>query len=123
MPPEPSTEPANDSRRAAGKIRAEQFPLRTLNKNLAVVEVEKDKITRFGIVLPDTHQAEEVVEQGRVVAVAEDCELGLKPDDLVFYSKFIPQDLELEVKTDDGETVRAKVFIIAERDIMAIVKQ
>ena len=66
------------------------------------------------MILPDS-EAEEVVEAGKVVAVAEDCENGIKVGDTVYYCKYNPQDLKLEV---DGKEIT--LFVAPEKDIMAV---
>ena len=106
-------------RKLAIHVRPEDLPLKPLNQNVAIVEVAKEEVTRSGIVLPETLQSEEIIEQGRVLAVAEDCTMNLKLNDIVFYSKFIPQDMKIKVKIDDKE-VNVKLFIIPQKDIMAV---
>lgn len=88
-------------------------PLRPINKTVIIRELKRREKTMSGLILPD-HETEEVVEAGKIVAVAEDCEY-VKTGDIVYYVKYNPQDLKIEI---DGKEIT--LFVTPEKDIMAI---
>jgi len=90
-----------------------KIPLRPINGTVIIRELEKKETTVGGLILPE-HDPEEIVEAGMIVAVAEDCKY-VKVGDTVYYNKYNPQDLKIEV---DGKEII--LFVAPERDIMAI---
>lgn len=92
-------------------------PLKPINKSIIIRELKQKETTKSGLVLPP-HDVEEIVEAGKVVAVAEDCKNDINVGDVVYYCKYNPQDLKLEV---DGKDI--VLFVAHENDIMAIVEK
>ncbi len=90
--------------------------LQPLGDRVVVKPIEKEEMTRGGIVLPDT--AKEKPQEGKVMAVgpgrlSDDGKLipmGVKVDDIVIYSKYGGA----EIKIDEEELV-----ILRESDILA----
>jgi len=91
--------------------------LKPLADRLVVKPIERDEVTKGGIVLPDT--AKEKPQEGKVLAVgpgrlSEDGKriaMDVKVGDIVIYSKYGGT----EYKIDDEE-----VIILRESDILAI---
>ena len=87
-----------------------------LADRVVVKPIEKEEVTKSGIVLPDT--VKEKPQEGKVIAVgpgklSEDGKLipmGVKVGDIVIYSKYGGT----EIKIDDEELV-----ILRESDILA----
>jgi len=95
--------------------------LRPLADRVVVKPVEREEMTKSGIVLPDT--AKEKPQEGIVEAVGNGrfndrtgsrVELDVKVGDRVMYAKYAGS----EVKIDDIE-----YLILAEKDILAIVEK
>ena len=95
--------------------------LRPLADRVVVKPVEREEMTKSGIVLPDT--AKEKPQEGLVEAVGngrfndqtgQRIELDVKVGDRVMYAKYAGS----EVKIDDTE-----YLILAEKDILAIVEK
>ena len=92
--------------------------LKPLGERVVVQAVEREEVTRSGIVLPDT--AKEKPQEGKVVAVGpgklldsgEHVALDIKEGDRIIYSKYSGT----EFKLDDQE-----YLILSERDILAVV--
>ncbi len=90
--------------------------LQPLADRVVVKPIEKEEVTKGGIVLPDT--VKEKPQEGKVMAVgpgrlSEDGKLipmGVKVGDIVIYSKYGGT----EIKIDDEELV-----ILRESDILA----
>ncbi len=83
--------------------------------------IEEDRITKSGIVLPDTAEKERPV-RGRVVAVGLGkrneygalLPLSVKVGDTVLFKKYGPDEIEFEGK---------KYLVVEESDILAILEQ
>lgn len=94
--------------------------LRPLNDHVIVEPVEKQEMTKGGIVLPDTADKEKP-EKGKVLAIGpgkllEDgrrAVMSVKPGDTVVFKKYSPD----EVKIDEKE-----YLVISESDIIAVVE-
>jgi chaperonin GroES len=95
--------------------------LRPLADRVVVKPVEREEMTKSGIVLPDT--AKEKPQEGLVEAVGSGryneqtgsrIQLDVKVGDRVMYAKYAGS----EVKIDDIE-----YLILAEKDILAIVEK
>jgi chaperonin GroES len=92
--------------------------LRPLGERIVVQAVEREEVTRSGLVLPDT--AKEKPQEGKVIAVGpgkllEDGKtvaLDLKEGDRVIFSKYSGT----EFKIDDQD-----YLILSERDVLAVV--
>src|SRR5438270_4766182 len=92
--------------------------LRPLGDKVVLQAVEREEVTRSGLVLPDT--AKEKPQEGKVIAVGpgkllEDGKhvaLDLKEGDVIIFSKYSGT----EFKLDDQE-----YLILSERDILAVV--
>jgi chaperonin GroES len=92
--------------------------LKPLGERVVVQAVEREEVTRSGLVLPDT--AKEKPQEGKVIAVGpgkllEDGKhvaLDLKEGDVIIFSKYSGT----EFKLDDQE-----YLILSERDILAVV--
>jgi chaperonin GroES len=94
--------------------------LKPLRDRVVVKPIEKEEMTKSGIVLPET--AKEKPQEGKVIAVGsgrinsegKTIPLEVKVGDKVIYSKYGGS----EVKIDDEE-----YLILREDDILAIVKK
>jgi chaperonin GroES len=95
--------------------------LRPLADRVVVKPLEREDVTKSGIVLPDT--AKEKPQEGTVEAVGKGryndqtgsrIELDVKVGDRVMYAKYAGS----EVKIDEVE-----YLILAEKDILAIVEK
>jgi len=95
--------------------------LKPLHDRVLVKPLEKEEVTKGGIVLPDT--AKEKPQKGEVIAVGpgkmdddgETIPMSVKPGDLVIYAKYAGTEIEIE-----GE--EKKWLILKETDILAIVE-
>ncbi len=82
--------------------------------------LEEEKVTKSGIVLPETAEKEKPV-RGKVVAVGpgklnekgERVPMGVKVGDVVLFKKYGPDEIELEGK---------KYLVGDEDDILAIIE-
>ena len=98
---------------------AEKQKLKPLGSRVVVKALEREEITKSGIVLPDT--AKEKPQEGRVLAVGpgdrdEDGEripVDLKVGDRVLFQKYSGTEFKL-----DGE----ELLILSEKDVLAIVE-
>lgn len=94
--------------------------IKPLGDRVVVKALENEERTKSGIVLPDT--AKEKPQQGKVLAVGTGrtlengtkVALEVKEGDKVIFSKYAGTEVKI-----DGE----EVLILAERDILAIVKE
>jgi chaperonin GroES len=92
--------------------------IKPLHSNVVLKPITEEKITKSGIVLPDTAQ-EEKPETGEVIAVGEgvitkDGErlpMSVKIGDKVMFKKYSPDEIKI-----DGE----ELLVIQESDIIAI---
>src|SRR5438067_12501621 len=92
--------------------------LRPLGDRVVLKAVEREEMTRSGLVLPDT--AKEKPQEGEVIAVGpgkllesgDHVALDLKAGDRVIFSKYSGTEFKL-----DGEDL----LILSERDILAVV--
>ena len=92
-----------------------------LSNRVFIEAVEEDKVTKSGIVLPDTAEKERPVK-GRVVAVGpgkmnessnERIPMSVKVGDMVLFKKYGPDEVELDGK---------KYLVGDEDDILAILE-
>ena len=98
---------------------AEKTKLKPLGSRVVVKALEREEITKSGIVLPDT--AKEKPQEGKVLAVGpgdrdEDGKripVELKEGDRVLFQKYAGTEFKL-----DGE----ELLILSEKDILAIVE-
>ncbi|MBI4652965.1 co-chaperone GroES [Candidatus Kuenenbacteria bacterium] len=89
-----------------------------LNDRVIIKPIQKDEITKSGIILPETMNKEKP-EQGEVIAVGpgklldngKRASMEVKVGDKVLFTKYSPN----EIKIDDQE-----LLVINESDIMAI---
>ncbi len=99
---------------------AGQKKLKPLGSRVVIKPLEREEMTKSGIVLPDT--AKEKPQEGKVLAVGpgdrdEDGKripVELKVGDKVLYQKYAGT----EFKIDDEE-----LLIVSEKDVLAIVEQ
>ena len=98
---------------------AEKTKLKPLGARVVVKALEREEITKSGIVLPDT--AKEKPQEGKVLAVGpgdrdEDGKripVELKEGDRVLFQKYAGTEFKM-----DGE----ELLILSEKDILAIVE-
>ena len=98
---------------------AEKLKLKPLGSRVVIKALDREEITKSGIVLPDT--AKEKPQEGRVLAVGpgdrdEDGKripVELKEGDRVLFQKYAGTEFKLE-----GE----ELLILAEKDVLAIVE-
>src|SRR3954469_18872572 len=91
--------------------------LRPLGDKVVLQAVEREEMTRSGLVLPDT--AKEKPQEGKVIAVGpgklldsgEHVALEVKAGDRVIFSKYSGTEFKL-----DGE----EYLIMSERDVLAV---
>ncbi len=91
--------------------------IKPLSDHVFLEAMEEDRVTKSGIVLPDTAEKEKPV-RGRVVAVGpgkrndrgELLPLSLKVGDLVLFKKYGPDEVEISGK---------KYLVAEENDILA----
>lgn len=93
--------------------------LRPLHDNIVVKQFEEEKITKSGIVIPETSKGEKP-QQGEIIAVGkgkmEDGKLiplEVKVGDKILFSKYSPN----EIKIDDKE-----YLVMRESDVLAIIE-
>ena len=94
--------------------------LKPLANRVFLEPIAEDKITKSGIVLPDTAEKEKPI-QGRVVAVGPGkrndqgnlLPLAVKVADLVLFKKYGPDEIEIDGK---------KYLVADEDDILAILE-
>lgn len=93
--------------------------LKPLNDHIFIEPVEEEKITKSGIVLPDTAEKEKPIK-GKIVAVGpgkiddsgKRVPMSVKVGDIVLFKKYGPDELEVEGK---------KYLVGEETDILAII--
>ena len=98
---------------------AEKTKLKPLGSRVVIKALEREEITKSGIVLPDT--AKEKPKEGKVLAVGpgdrdEDGEriaMDLKVGDKVLYQKYAGTEFKLE-----GE----ELLILNEKDVLALIE-
>ncbi len=98
---------------------AEKLKLKPLGSRVVVKALEREDITKSGIVLPDT--AKEKPQEGRVLAVGpgdrdEDGKripVELKEGDRVLFQKYAGTEFKLE-----GE----ELLILSEKDVLAVLE-
>ena len=94
--------------------------LKPLSNHLFLEPLEEEKVTKSGIVLPDTAEREKPVK-GKVLAVGpgkmnekgERTPMSVKVGDIVLFKKDGPDEIELEGK---------KYLVGEEEDILAILE-
>ena len=94
--------------------------LQPLNDHIFLEPLEEEKITKFGIVLPETAEKEKPIK-GRVVAVGpgkldehgKRVPMSVKVGDKVLFKKYGPDELEVDGK---------KYLVGEEADILAIIE-
>jgi chaperonin GroES len=99
---------------------ATKLRLKPLGSRVVIKALEREEMTKSGIVLPDT--AKEKPQEGRILAVGpgdrdEDGDripVELKEGDRVLFQKYAGT----EFKLDDEE-----LLILAEKDVLAIVSE
>ena len=97
--------------------------LKPLGSHIIVSAAEKEQVTSFGIILPDTGDKERP-ERGTVVAVGpgklldngsrETMEVSV--GDVVIFKKYAPDEIEVK---EEGTT--KKYLVLSASDVMAIV--
>lgn len=99
---------------------AEKLKLKPLGARVVIKALERDEITKSGIVLPDT--AKEKPQEGKVLAVGpgdRDPETGkripveLKAGDRVLFQKYAGTEFKL-----DSE----ELLILSEKDVLALIE-
>jgi len=98
--------------------------LKPLGSHIIVSAAEKEQVTSFGIILPDTGDKERP-ERGTVVAVGpgkmlengsrEAVEVNV--GDVVLFKKYAPDEIEVK---EGGETKR--YLVLSAGDVMAIIE-
>jgi len=91
-----------------------------LSNHLFIEPLEEEKVTKSGIVLPETAEKERPM-QGKVIAIGpgkvndkgERTPMSVKVGDIVLFKKYGPDEIELEGK---------KYLVGDEDDILAIIK-
>ena len=98
---------------------AEKLKLKPLGARVVVKALDREEVTKSGIVLPDT--AKEKPQEGRVMAVGpgdrdEDGKripVELKEGDRVLFQKYAGTEFKLE-----GE----ELLILSEKDVLAVIE-
>ena len=94
--------------------------IKPLSDHVFLEAIEEDRVTKSGIVLPDTAEKEKPIK-GRVVAVGpgkrndrgELSPSNLKVGDIVLFKKYGPDEIEIEGK---------KYLVAEENDILAVLE-
>ena len=94
--------------------------LKPLHDNIIVKQFEEEKITKSGIVIPDTTNGEKP-QQGEVIAIGkgkindkgELNPLEIKVGDKILFSKYSPSEIKI-----DGE----EYLVMKESDVLAIIE-
>ncbi len=94
--------------------------IKPLHDNIIVKQFEEEKITKSGIVIPDTSKGEKK-EQGEIVAIGsgrvnekgEVRPLEVKVGDKIIFSKYSPSEIKIE-----GE----EYLVMKESDVLAIIE-
>lgn len=94
--------------------------IKPLSNHVFIEPVQEDKMTKTGIVLPDSAEKEKPIK-GRVIAVGngkrnergEIMPMSVKVGDLVLFKKYGPDELEIDGK---------KYLVGEENDILAIIE-
>ncbi len=94
--------------------------IKPLSNHVFIEPLSEDKITKTGIVLPDSAEKERPIK-GRVLAVGggkrnergEIAPMSVKVGDLVLFKKYGPDELEIDGK---------KYLVGSEDDILAIIE-
>jgi chaperonin GroES len=119
-PPRGLAVPKLKPRRGEPVAVATKLNLKPLGSRVVVKALEREEITKSGIVLPDT--AKEKPQEGRVLAVGpgdrhpdtgERIPVELKTGDRVLFQKYAGT----EFKLDDEE-----LLILSEKDVLAVVE-
>ncbi len=98
--------------------------LKPLGSHIIVSATEKEQVTSFGIILPDTGDKERP-ERGAVVAIGPGKMLEngsreaveVKVGDTVLFKKYAPDEIEIK---EGGET--KKYLVLSASDVMAIIE-
>lgn len=98
---------------------AEKLKLKPLGSRVVVKALEREEVTKSGIVLPDT--AKEKPQEGKVVAVGpggfdkhgNKVDMTLKVGDRVLYQKYSGTEFKL-----DGE----ELLVLSQDDVLALVE-
>lgn len=98
---------------------AEKLKLKPLGARVVIKALERDEITKSGIVLPDT--AKEKPQEGKVLAVGpggldkngNKVEMTLKVGDRVLYQKYSGTEFKL-----DGE----ELLVLNQDDVLALIE-
>lgn len=94
--------------------------LKPLSNHLFIEPIEEEKITKSGIVIPETAEKEKPIK-GKVIAVGpgklndkgERIAMSVKIGDIVLFKKYGPDEIEIESK---------KYLVGDEDDILAILE-
>jgi chaperonin GroES len=86
--------------------------IQPLGENVLVKIVKKDKVTKSGIVLPDTAD-EEKPQEGEIIAVGENKKIKVKKGQIVIFAKYGGTEIKIS-----GE----EYLILKNEDILAVVK-
>lgn len=94
--------------------------LKPLHDNIIVKQFEEEKVTKSGIIIPDTSKGERP-QQGEIIAVGkgrineqgELKQLEVKVGDKILFSKYSPT----EIKIDNEE-----YLVMKESDVLAIIE-
>lgn len=95
--------------------------IKPLSNHILLEAAEEEKVTKSGIVIPDTADKERP-SKGRVLAVGpgkrddngDFIPIGVKVGDLVLFRKYGPDELELDGK---------KYLIGSEDDVLAVIEE
>lgn len=102
------------------KIRYE-MNIKPLSNHILLEAAEEEKITKSGIVIPDTADKERPTK-GKILAVGpgkrddngEFVPMSVKPGDTVLFRKYGPDELEMDGK---------KYLIGSEDDVLAVIEE
>lgn len=95
--------------------------LKPLSNHLFIEPIEEEKITKSGIVIPETAEKEKPIK-GKIVAVGsgklndkgEIIAMSVKIGDIVLFKKYGPDEIEIDGK---------KYLVGDEDDILAVLEQ
>ena len=100
--------------------------IKPLSNHIFLEPVEEEKITKSGIVLPETAEKEKPMK-GKIIAVGpgklnekgERIPMSVKVNDIVLFKKYGPDEIEIDLPAQAG---KKKYLVGEEEDILAILE-
>ncbi len=92
-----------------------------LNKKVIVEPEVKEKVTKGGIVIPETAN-QKAPTKGRVISISEDSDIKLKlsAGDIVLFSKYA--GTEIIIPSNETGKSDSTYYIMKDEDILAVIR-